>query len=158
MPASKGKTTHEFEGRKALERVKAVLQSYDIDGDVDRIYVEIEETYPEEEEESDEDSGKKTRGSDNDARDFKEIRPDTNHHKVLYTLSERNNDELPASAAEISDSLDEVPRTSINASLSDLHKRKLVDRERITDVQNPYHVYEVSWHGRGELERLGKPN
>ncbi|WP_148286749.1 hypothetical protein [Halarchaeum acidiphilum] len=161
MASEQGKTTHEFQGSKALNRAQGVLQSYDFDGQVDRIYVEIEETYAEEEEDTasqESSSQNKSKSSSKDERSFKEIRGDTNHHKVLYVLSKIDGEDLPASASDISAELDDVPDTSTFASLSDLYKRRLVDRKRVTSVDNPYHVYEISHYGKAELDRLGRPS
>ena len=159
MPSEQGKTTHEFHGKKALERAKGVLQSYDLNGQINRIYVEIEATYPEEKESLERpNSESQSKNLLPKERSFKQIRTDTNHHKALFALSQMSDEELPASASEISGKVEDVPDTSTFASLSKLHERKLVDRKWVTDVDNPHYVYTISQYGEDELTRLGTPS
>lgn len=149
---SQAKRSFEFEGQKALETAKTVLKNYEIEGRVERISVEIEESYTEDEE------GNEQSVDESDDRELKQIRSNTNHHMVLTAVKElQGAGETPASAKKIHGHIgeDEIKEGSVYASLNDLHTRRLVDRERIKQNNSHKHVYEMTGYGDEELKRLG---
>jgi hypothetical protein len=68
------------------------------------------------------------------------IRVNTSHHRVLGEVAERSKNE-----------------SSIYPALTQLWERKMLERERVEDVPNPYYKYYLTDHGKHTLEDLGKP-
>lgn len=149
---TEAKNTFEFEGEKALETAKTVLSNYNIEGSVERISVEIEEAY----EERDEGNGQSA--DDSDDRELKQIRSNTNHHKVLTAVKEMQGaGKTPVSGKQLHKYIgdDEIKEGSVYASLNDLYNRRLVERERVKRDGTHQNVYEMTGYGDEELKRLG---
>lgn len=150
MPGAK--SSFEFKGEKALETAKAVLSNYEIEGEVERVSVEIEKNSTVDEE------GNEQSSSGSDDRELKQIRSDTNHHMVLTAVKElQGAGETPVSAKEIHKHIgsDEIKEGSVYASLNDLYSRRLVNRERIKQDGTHKNVYEMTGYGDEEIKRLG---
>ncbi|ELY49862.1 hypothetical protein [Natronorubrum bangense] len=147
---TKGTTSVEFEGPHSLQRAKDVLSSYDL-GKVEKISIEVEETFEDETEDatSDEESTK-----EDDDRELKQIRSGTNHHKVLSAVKQLEDDGA-VSGNEVYEKSNDIKEGSAFASLSKLYKRRLVDRERVSDASGSHYVYEITNYGEAELDRIG---
>jgi DNA-binding MarR family transcriptional regulator len=151
---TQAKRSFEFEGEKALETAKTVLSNYEIEGQVERISVELEESYKGEG--ADKGNGQTDSDSDSEDRELKEIQAGTNHHIVLTAIKElQGKGETPASGREIYEYLDDIKEGSVYAALSHLYKRMLVNREKVKEDGNRKSFYEMSGHGDEELKRLG---
>jgi len=87
-------------------------------------------------------------------RERGDIRANTSHHRVLHALSKL---EQPAAGSEVEDVVRGVNESSIYPALTQLYQRMMIDRERVEDVANPYHEYEITDYGRETLEELGEP-
>jgi hypothetical protein len=103
---------------------------------------------------SDETEEKETTESDEGGRERGDIRADTSHHRVLQALSQL---EQPAAGSDVEDVVRGVNESSIYPALTQLYQRKLIDRDRVEDVPNPHHVYEITDYGAEKLEELGEP-
>ncbi|WP_254521989.1 hypothetical protein [Natrinema caseinilyticum] len=147
---TKGTTSVEFEGPHSLQRAKDVLSSYDL-GKVERISIEVEETFEDETKSSDESSGE---SKDDDDRELKQIQPNTNHHKVLSAVK-RLEDDGAVSGNEVYEKSEDIKEGSAFASLSKLYQRRLLDRERVNDGSGSHYVYEITNYGEAEIDRIG---
>ncbi|WP_254273751.1 PadR family transcriptional regulator [Haloarcula marina] len=86
------------------------------------------------------------------------IKTNTSHHRVLGEVAERsNNGSTSVSGKEIKEGVEGVNESSIYPALTQLWERKMLERERVEDVANPYYKYYLTDHGKHTLEDLGKP-
>lgn len=145
------KQSFEFEGPNALETAKNILSNYEISGDLQRISVELEEKH-----ELEGGTEGNEQSAEEDNRELKQIRPDTNHHKVLTTVKElEQQGESPVSGTKVYENVENVKEGSVFASLSKLWNRRLVERERVKEGSQHHYVYEISGYGDQELSRIG---
>lgn len=147
---TRGTTSVEFEGPHSLQRAKDVLSSYDL-GKVERISIELEETFEDKAEPVDESGSEDDKDDD---RELKQIRPETNHHKVLSAVK-RLADDQPVSGNEVFAASEDIKEGSAFASLSKLYNRRLLDRERVNDGSGTHYEYEITSYGEAELDRIG---
>lgn len=176
---SRGKTSHEFSGARAIERAKTVLEMYD-SGVIDNIKIEIEESYediPSDGKDKDgddtemgskdkvdlepEEGEEQTEGGqeqDEEERHLGEISSGTTHQKVLYAI-QRLDSQAPVEASRIEEWIEsnlnnEVKRGSMFGALHDLYERRLIDREKNDQHNNEY---QITVHGDDQLQKVGEP-
>ncbi|WP_380674598.1 hypothetical protein [Salinigranum sp. GCM10025319] len=177
----------DISGDKPAQFARQVLQQYDNDDSVQSITVhirtsDVESSDSQEEIENSEkpkgDSGdyetdetlsayeteastgeEEEQEEDKKERERKEIRANTSHHRVLNEVFERSKKgEDSVSGKEIKQGVEGVKDSSIYPALTLLWERKLLDRERVEDVDNPYYRYYLTDYGKEMIETLGKPN
>jgi len=107
------------------------------------------------------DSGEEKTTKDREAkkdskRERGDIRSDTSHHRVLFTLSELSNGDM-VSGRKVKEAVEDVSERSIYPALTQLWERKLADRERVEDADNPHYKYQPTQYGHEKLEELGDP-
>lgn len=153
-----GKTTHEF-GFKPVDRARKVLDSYEIDGTVEEIKIEISESEPDEPQPKQTQTPGNEDDEEEDDRELGDIQRGTSHHKVLWTMQQLQdeNDGL-VSGNEIKDVVSGVEETTIFPALTQLYQRKMVEREKVSEDGNWHNEYEVSKYGEAKLNEMGEPD
>jgi hypothetical protein len=151
-------------GDKPAQHARQVLEQYADDETVESVQIRINRSDEEpgrvqsrlggeqgdEPDEAEEDAEKE--------RERGDIRADTSHHRVLAEVAERsNNGSTHVSGKEIKEGVKGVNESSIYPALTQLWERKMLDRERVEDVPNPYYRYFLTDYGKHTLEDLGKP-
>lgn len=121
---------------------------------IDSVTIEITEEDTDEDTETSTDEVEEEQQTLEVERERGDIRANTSHHRVLHALS---NIDQPAAGKEIEEEVEGVNESSIYPALTQLYQRMLVDRKRIEDAPNPYHVYEVTDYGIEKLDELGEP-
>jgi hypothetical protein len=150
MPTSK--QSFEFEGPHALETAKTILSNYDISGEVEKISVELEESHQKE----GVDSEGNEQSAEEEDRELKQIQTGTNHHKVLTAVKNlADKGYSPVTGTQVAENASDVKEGSTRASLYDLWKRRLVERERIKKGGNYQYEYKISGYGEQEISRIG---
>lgn len=92
-----------------------------------------------------------------ESREEGEIVPNTSHHHVLHFIARHDdNDSIPG--RDVKSQITSVSEGSVFPALTQLWERKLVERERVKDVPNPYYKYKVSDYGEITLAELGTPS
>lgn len=89
-------------------------------------------------------------------REKGDIKANTSHHRVLYTLGNLGNGNM-VPGRKVKEAVEGVSESSVYPALTQLWERKLAERERVEDVANPFYKYTLSQYGRHKLEDLGKP-
>lgn len=147
----------EISGNKPVELAVDFLRRRE--DSIESLSIEITERSTSEEteiggESADESLEEEQSESEEVERERGDIRANTSHHRVLHALSKL---EQPAAGSEVEDVVRGVNESSIYPALTQLYQRMMIDRERVEDVANPYHEYEITDYGRETLEELGDP-
>lgn len=154
-----GKLKMSISGDNPVEHVRQILSQYSDDGSVDTVTVEItisDSTPVPTQSTIDEEQG--TEEMVDQKRERGDIRSSTSHHYVLAEVAEESNmGSTFVTGKDIKNSVEGVNESSVYPALTQLWERKMLDRERVDDVANPYYRYYLTEHGKQTLESLGEP-
>jgi len=159
----------DISGDKPAQHARQILQQYKDDKTVQSVSIRINregseseraqmdlDREPTETDKTSEDEGDQQ--TPEEKRERGSIRVNTSHHRVLGEVAERsNNGSTSVSGKEIKEGVEGVNESSIYPALTQLWERKMLERERVEDVPNPYYKYYLTDHGKHTLEDLGKP-